>query len=91
MLLRPRPVGFGLRCNPYLHQIVLRAARFKLKDVSANLKVWGSRNKLNVIKAVIRIIHAEHAPAGMGDGIGRNLGKGRSIVKRWGLGVAELV
>ncbi|KAJ2914122.1 hypothetical protein MD484_g6281, partial [Candolleomyces efflorescens] len=32
LILRPRPVGFGLRCNPYLHQI-LRAAGFK--DISA--------------------------------------------------------
>jgi small subunit ribosomal protein S5 len=28
LILRPRPVGFGLRWNPYLHQI-LRAAGFK--------------------------------------------------------------
>jgi small subunit ribosomal protein S5 len=26
LILRPRPVGFGLRCNLYLHQI-LRAGR----------------------------------------------------------------
>ena len=64
LILRPRPVGFELRCNPYLHQI-LRAAG--LKDVSA--KDWGSRNKLNVIKAVFRVIHAGHAPTSMGDGI----------------------
>ena len=51
LILQPRPVGSGLRCNPYLHQI-LRAG---LKDVSA--KVWGpgSRNKLNVIKVVFRV------------------------------------
>ena len=80
LILRPRPVGFGLRCNPYLHQI-LRAAG--LKDVSA--KVWGSRNKLNVIKAVFRIIHAGHAPTGMGDGIG---GKGRKHSK--GVGIRSM-
>ena len=80
LILRPRPVGFGLRCNPYLHQI-LRAAG--LKDVSA--KVWGSRNKLNVIKAVFRIIHAGHAPTGMGDGIG---GKGTKHSK--GVGIRSM-
>ena len=75
--LRPRPVGFGLRCNPYLHQI-LRAAGFK--DISA--KVWGSRNKLNVIKAVFRMLHAGHAPTGMGDGLG---GKGKTMERGSGM------
>ncbi|PPQ72602.1 hypothetical protein CVT24_005124 [Panaeolus cyanescens] len=77
LILRPRPVGFGLRCNPYLHQI-LRAAGFK--DISA--KVWGSRNRLNVIKAAFRLLHAGHAPTGMGDGIG---GKGKKLSKGSGL------
>jgi len=77
IILRPRPVGFGLRCNPHLHRI-LRAAG--LKDISA--KVWGSRNKLNVIKAAFRILHAGHAPTGMGDGMG---GKGRKLSKGGGL------
>lgn len=75
--LRPRPVGFGLRCNPYLHQI-MRAAGFK--DISG--KVWGSRNKLNVIKAVIRMLHAGHAPTGMGDGLG---GKGKTMERGFGM------
>ncbi|TFK38011.1 hypothetical protein BDQ12DRAFT_652263 [Crucibulum laeve] len=77
LILRPRPVGFGLRCNPYLHQI-LRAAGFK--DVSA--KVWGSRNKLNVIKAAFRLLQAGHEPTGMGDGIG---GPGRTQHKGSGM------
>ncbi len=77
IMLRPRPVGFGLRCNPHLHRI-LRAAG--LKDVSA--KVWGSRNKLNVIKAAFRILHGGHAPTGMGDGLG---GKGKKLTKGGGL------
>ncbi|KAJ2936483.1 hypothetical protein H1R20_g609, partial [Candolleomyces eurysporus] len=77
LILRPRPVGFGLRCNPYLHQI-LRAAGFK--DISA--KVWGSRNRLNVIKAAIRLLQAGHAPTGMGDGLG---GKGKKLSKGSGL------
>ncbi|KAI0298678.1 hypothetical protein B0F90DRAFT_1810841 [Multifurca ochricompacta] len=42
IILRPRPVGFGLHCNPNIHQ-VLKAAG--IKDISA--KVWGSRNPLN--------------------------------------------
>jgi small subunit ribosomal protein S5 len=83
LIIRPRPVGFGLRCNPFLHQI-LRAAGFK--DVSA--KVWGSRNKLNVIKAAFNLIHAGHAPPGMGDGVG---GKGIRLSKGVGMrGKTEL-
>lgn len=77
LILRPRPVGFGLRCNPYLHQI-LRAAGFK--DISA--KVWGSRNRLNVIKAAFRLLQAGHAPTGMGDGLG---GPGKKLSKGSGL------
>ncbi|KAF9544262.1 hypothetical protein CPC08DRAFT_745319 [Agrocybe pediades] len=77
VILRPRPVGFGLRCNPFVHQI-LRAAG--MKDISA--KVWGSRNKLNVIKALFRMLHAGHAPTGMGDGVG---GPGKKLSK--GVGV----
>ncbi|KAF9441753.1 hypothetical protein P691DRAFT_779690 [Macrolepiota fuliginosa MF-IS2] len=83
LIVRPRPVGFGLRCNPFLHQI-MRAAGFK--DVSA--KVWGSRNKLNVIKAAFRMLHAGHAPVGMGDGVG---GKGMRLSKGIGMqGQVEL-
>ncbi|KNZ81714.1 putative 40S ribosomal protein S5, mitochondrial [Termitomyces sp. J132] len=77
LLLRPRPVGFGLRCNPNLHQ-VLRAAG--IKDISA--KVWGSRNPINVVKAAFRMLQAGHAPLGMGDGIG---GRGRKLDKGSGL------
>jgi small subunit ribosomal protein S5 len=77
IILRPRPVGFGLRCNPFIHQI-LRATGFK--DISA--KVWGSRNKLNVIKAVFRMLHAGHAPTAMGDGLG---GKGVKLSKGVGM------
>ncbi|KAF7977359.1 hypothetical protein HWV62_4167 [Athelia sp. TMB] len=73
IILRPRPVGFGLQCNPKIHQ-VLKAAG--IKDVSA--KVWGSRNPINVIKALFRILHSGNQPAYMGDGIG---GKGRRTFK----------
>lgn len=71
ILMRPRPVGFGLHCNPVIHQ-VLKAAG--VKDVSA--KVWGSRNPINVIKATCRMIQAGNAPLGMGNGIG---GKGKKL------------
>ena len=73
IIMRPRPVGFGLRCNPNLHQ-VLKAAG--IKDVSA--KVWGSRNPVSVVKAAFRMLWAGHAPVGMGDGVG---GKGRKLDK----------
>jgi len=77
VILRPRPVGFGLRCNPNIHQ-VLKAAG--IKDISA--KVWGSRNPLNVIKALFRMLQAGNAPLSMGDGVGgggRKLNKGSGI------------
>ncbi|KAG5650002.1 hypothetical protein H0H81_001120 [Sphagnurus paluster] len=77
LIMRPRPVGFGLRCNPNLHQ-VLKAAG--IKDISA--KVWGSRNPINVIKAAFRMLQAGHAPLAMGDGIGgpaRKLNKGSGL------------
>lgn len=83
IILRPRPVGFGLACNPYIHQVrvppaflppravadtprsqILKAAG--VKDISA--KVWGSRNPLNVIKTVTRLLHAGHAPVQFGSG-----------------------
>lgn len=77
IILRPRPVGFGLRCNPNIHQ-VLKAAG--IKDASA--KVWGSRNPLMVIKGLFRMLQAGHAPLGMGDGVGggmRRLDKGSGL------------
>ena len=77
IILRPRPVGFGLHCNPNIHQ-VLKAAG--IKDISA--KVWGSRNPLNVIKLLFRMLHAGNAPLAMGDGIG---GPGRKLDKGSGV------
>ncbi|KAL4071403.1 hypothetical protein V8B97DRAFT_465141 [Scleroderma yunnanense] len=77
IILRPRPVGFGLHCNPNVHQ-VLKAAG--IKDASA--KVWGSRNPLSVIKTLFRMLHAGNAPLAMGDGIGggaRRLDKGSGL------------
>ena len=77
VILRPRPLGFGLRCNPNVHQ-VLKAAG--IKDCSA--KVWGSRNPLNVIKATFRMLQSGNAPLAMGDGMG---GKGRRLDKGSGI------
>jgi small subunit ribosomal protein S5 len=65
VILRPRPVGFGLRTNPHIHQIFKAAG---IKDASA--KVWGSRNPLNVIKATFLLLWGGHAPQGFGDGFG---------------------
>ncbi|KAF7360342.1 NEDD8-activating enzyme E1 regulatory subunit [Mycena venus] len=77
VILRPRPVGFGLRCNPYIHRLLKAAG---IKDISA--KVWGSRNRIGVMKATLRLLQAGHAPLGMGDGVG---GKGRKSHKGSGL------
>jgi len=77
IILRPRPVGFGLHCNPNIHQILKAAG---IKDISA--KVWGSRNPLNVIKLLFRMLHAGNAPLAMGNGIG---GPGRKLDKGSGV------
>lgn len=77
IILRPRPLGFGLRCNPNIHQ-VLKAAG--IKDCSA--KVWGSRNPLNVIKATFRMLQSGNAPLAFGDGVG---GRGRKLDKGSGI------
>ena len=65
IVIRPRPVGFGLRCNPYVHQI-LKAAGIK----DASVKVYGSRNPTNVVRGLFRMLHAGNAPLSMGDGVG---------------------
>jgi len=77
VILRPRPVGFGLRCNPYIHRLLKAAG---IKDISA--KVWGSRNRIGVLKATLRLLQAGHTPLGMGDGVG---GPGRKMHKGSGL------
>ncbi|KAI0087362.1 hypothetical protein BDY19DRAFT_955333 [Irpex rosettiformis] len=77
LVIRPRPVGFGLRCNPYAHQI-LKAAGIK----DASVKVWGSRNPGNVVRALFRILHSGNAPLGMGNGVG---GGGKKLEKGVGM------
>ncbi|KAG9034233.1 28S ribosomal protein S5, mitochondrial [Tulasnella sp. JGI-2019a] len=66
--LRPRPRGFGLMCNPYVHQVCKAAG---IKDISA--KVHGSRNPMAIIKASLMLLHPGGAPLAMGDGIGGRL------------------
>jgi len=68
IVMRPRPVGFGLAVNPYLHQVCKAAG---IKDLSA--KVYGSRNGMQIIKAAMMVFHGGSAPQGLGDGVG---GKG---------------
>ncbi|KZV72768.1 hypothetical protein PENSPDRAFT_649526 [Peniophora sp. CONT] len=77
IILRPRPVGFGLHCNPNIHRICTAAG---IKDISA--KVWGSRNPINVIKLTFRMLQSGAAPHAMGDGIG---GSGHKLDKGQGV------
>ena len=73
VILRPRPVGFGLACNPIIHEVFKVAG---IKDASA--KVWGSRNPYQVMKAVVRMLLPGHMPTLMGNGLG---GEGRTMEK----------
>ncbi|KAH8103092.1 hypothetical protein BXZ70DRAFT_771665 [Cristinia sonorae] len=77
IILRPRPVGFGLAVNPYIHQVFKAAG---VKDASA--KVWGSRNPYQVIRLLVKMLHPGTAPLQMGNGIGgsgRRLESGRGM------------
>ncbi|CAE6506777.1 unnamed protein product [Rhizoctonia solani] len=69
IIMRARPSGHGLACNPYIHQVCKAAG---IADISA--KVHGSRNGMQIVKATIRMLQGGHAPTGMGDGVG---GKGK--------------
>ncbi|KAG8744713.1 28S ribosomal protein S5, mitochondrial [Ceratobasidium sp. 414] len=87
IVMRARPSGHGLACNPYIHQVCKAAG---IADVSA--KVHGSRNGktnficsraspspgavlgMQIVKTTIRMLHGGHAPTAMGDGVG---GKGK--------------
>ncbi|KAI0642752.1 hypothetical protein C8Q79DRAFT_983978 [Trametes meyenii] len=73
IILRPRPVGFGLATNPIIHEVFKVAG---IKDASA--KVWGSRNPYHVMKAVVRMLLPGHMPTLMGNGVG---GQGRTMEK----------
>ena len=77
IIIRPRPVGFGLAVNPYIHQVFKAAG---IKDASA--KVWGSRNPYQVIRLLTQMLHPGNAPLMMGNGIGgsaRRLESGRGM------------
>jgi len=77
VIMRPRPVGFGLRCNPNVYHILKAAG---IKDVSA--KVWGSRNPMQVAHTVMQMLLPGCEPLGMGNGIG---GPGKRLAKRVGM------
>ncbi|KAH9815608.1 ribosomal protein S5, N-terminal domain-containing protein, partial [Melampsora americana] len=77
IVMRPRPAGFGLRVNPYLHQVAKAAG---ISDLSA--KVTRSNNPMNVIKLSLMMLQSGSAPIGMGDGFG---GKGRRLEKGIGM------
>ncbi|KZT60884.1 ribosomal protein S5 domain 2-like protein [Calocera cornea HHB12733] len=75
--LRPRPLGFGLRTGPIMHQVCKAAG---IKDISG--KIRGSKNKMNVVKATCLALWASQARPHMGDGIG---GPGRRSEKGQGI------
>jgi ribosomal protein S5 len=54
-------VGFGLMCAPGRHQVMNAAG---VSDVS--VKVWGSRSKMDVVKAVITALQSGSAMVGNG-------------------------
>ncbi|KAF8342758.1 uncharacterized protein EI90DRAFT_3030105 [Cantharellus anzutake] len=61
----PRPAGFGLAVNPYIHRICKAAG---IRDLSA--KVIGSRNPMQVVKTTMMMLQGGSAPLGFGDGVG---------------------
>jgi small subunit ribosomal protein S5 len=83
ILMRPRPLGFGLRCGPFMHQVCKAAG---IKDVSG--KVWGSRNGMQIVKATCRVLHGGHAPPALGDGIG---GPGKRLESGFGMRGREVI
>ena len=83
ILMRPRPLGFGLRCGPFMHQVCKAAG---IKDVSG--KVWGSRNGMQIVKATCRVLHGGHAPLALGDGTG---GPGKRLESAFGMRGREAI
>jgi small subunit ribosomal protein S5 len=79
----PRPAGFGLAVNPYIHQICKAAG---IHDLSA--KVIGSRNPMQVSKATMMMLHGGSTPLGFGNGVG---GKGRRLEAKSGIRPKEVV
>ncbi|GAA5964412.1 hypothetical protein JCM3765_006408 [Sporobolomyces pararoseus] len=70
--MRSRPPGFGLRVNPYVHQVAKAAG---ISDLSA--KVYGSRNPTRVIKLAVSMLHGGSNPIDMG-GFGKEKGQRRN-------------
>lgn len=56
--LRPRPPGFGVRANYYVHEVCVLAG---LKDVSG--QVFGSKNGMNIVKAVLEALKTQKVPS----------------------------
>ena len=81
VVMRPRPLGFGLRCGPTLHRL-FRAAG--ISDISA--KLWGSRNPIVVTQAALKMLQSGHNPLGKGNGAG---GHGKRVEKGIGMRNAE--
>ncbi|GAA6001028.1 mitochondrial 37S ribosomal protein uS5m MRPS5 [Rhodotorula paludigena] len=82
--MRSRPPGFGLRVNPYLHQVAKAAG---ISDLSA--KVYGSRNPTRVIKLAVAMLHGGSSPLDMG-GFGKEKGSRRNK-KTKGMETAEAI
>ncbi|TIB69149.1 hypothetical protein E3P77_00660 [Wallemia ichthyophaga] len=55
--LRSRPAGFGLRCNPFVHQVAKAAG---IEDLSA--KCRRSKNSMQVVKATLKALHGGAQP-----------------------------
>ncbi|GAA5909808.1 hypothetical protein JCM6882_002681 [Rhodosporidiobolus microsporus] len=83
--MRSRPPGFGLRTNPYIHQVAKAAG---LSDLSA--KVYGSRNPTRVIKLVVGMLHGGKAPLDMG-GFASTKGQRRNKKIQQGMESAEAI
>jgi ribosomal protein S5 len=56
--LRPRPPGFGIRANYYINEICKAAG---ISDIGA--KVTGSKNGMNVAKAVFEALRKQKTPS----------------------------
>ncbi|OCF56157.1 30S small subunit ribosomal protein S5 [Kwoniella mangroviensis CBS 10435] len=62
--LRARPPGFGLMVPPMIHRLFTACG---IKDASA--MITGSRNRPDVLKATIQILHGGGNPSGFGTGL----------------------
>lgn len=76
--LRARPPGFGLMVPPMIHRVFTACG---IKDASA--MIVGSRNRPDVLKATIQVLHGGGNPSGFGTGIfgkkGPRENKGRGM------------